>query len=947
MKQLLKIFFSIALSTAVLGAGNNGGGGTSGGGSGSIQANANADAFRIGPRVDDTSVIVQLNGDPLSTYVKTKPPQGQKIDFSSHTVKSYRAQLSTLRNDFKQWLQAKAPKAKVTGQYDISLNAVAVQLNGTAKSTIEQAPQAVHVEYEGIYYPSTCGADPDLGLISAIDAWNVNGGFAHAGEGVKVAIVDTGIDITRPCFSDPGYPTQPQLGDHNFTNNKVIAAKVFNNTAGPQGLTPAAIQDHGTHVAGTVGCNYQTPAIVNGVSIPYCPSGVAPRVLLGNYNVFPGNVSSARSEDILNALEAAYSDGFDIANMSLGGGVSGTLDLLTKAVDDLDQAGFISAVAAGNSGPGPFTIESPGSAARALTAGASTVPHFVGAPLTIGDSTYGLASGDFATVASDLTAPLGVVLERGNLSEACSALPAGSLTGKIALISRGTCTFSTKIRNVQNAGAIAAIVVNNVAGDPTAMGQDGTADQPTIPAYMTSLANRDILWLRGTSGFIETYDDGSDVGQWVCSFSVPRIIETSGGNPGAYLQQGGFSTHTPTWATASTRYQPGFQDTYKTDSVFTGDWAGAGVASISADLNIIQAGGWGPDRAVTLKLLQMDDTGFNLNFEATYTLPDLGKTPPIGWQTYSFPVNANSSKIPHGWVFTHGDGTPATDAEWSTFVHRIDLTSIGYYKPGFAYVGFGSWTLGIDNIKIQTVRQPSSTVGAALQYFLTSNADIMAGFSSQGPTDVDFRVKPDLVAPGVNVLSSIPLSFCGGSSCWAFFQGTSMATPHLAGSAAVVLGQHPAWSAAQVRSAIVNTADQGKLKDYLTGGKLVTDVNIIGTGRDNLLSAVNAKVGLDPVSVSFGSVFSISGVTKTYNMTLTNLSGSSATFSLSIGDSTGSGVSYSISPSAISLGAGDSSSATITMSAAKGSSGGTHQALLSVQSGGTEVAHAAVFTYIK
>src|SRR5205823_9885279 len=73
----------------------------------------------------------------------------------------------------------------------------------------------------------------------------------------------------------------------------------------------------------------------------------------------------------------------------------------------------------------------------------------------------------------------------------------------------------------------------------------------------------------------------------------------------------------------------------------------------------------------------------------------------------------------------------------------------------------------------------AATIRAAKRYFLTANVDIMAAFSSQGPTDVDFRVKPDAVAPGVNVLSSIPVSFCGGAPCFAFFQGTSMATPHL------------------------------------------------------------------------------------------------------------------------------------------------------------------------
>src|SRR6185436_262231 len=198
--------------------------------------------------------------------------------------------------------------------------------------------------------------------------------------------------------------------------------------------TAAPMQAHGTHVAGTVACNYQTPTNVDGVAVPYSMSGVAPRAILGNYNIFPADVEDARSEDILDALEAAYADGFDVANMSLGGGSHGIQDLLTIAVDNLDQANMVVAVAAGNSGPGHYTIESPGSAARALTAGASTVGHYIGTPITVNASTYGASSGDFATVAADLTDPLAVLTAAtpSGLSDACAAI-ATNLTGKIAL----------------------------------------------------------------------------------------------------------------------------------------------------------------------------------------------------------------------------------------------------------------------------------------------------------------------------------------------------------------------------------------------------------------------------------------------------------------------------------------------------------------------------------
>ena len=468
-------------------------------------------------------------------------------------------------------------------------------------------------------------------------------------------------------------------------------------------------------------------------------SGVAPRALLGNYNIFPGDVLNARSEDILNALDAAYEDGFDVANMSLGGNAHGIQDLLTVAVDNLDQANMVVAVAAGNSGPGLFTVESPGSAARALAAGASTVPHFVGAPVQASGNTYGAATGDFAVVSANLTAPLAAVAGTVNgLNNACAPLAAGSLTGKIALISRGTCSFSQKILTAQTAGAVAVLVANNVAGDPVAMGSDGTPNQPTVPAYMVS---------------------------------------------------------------------------------------------------------------------------------------------------------------------------------------RTDGQSL------------------------KAVSGAATTIGATLTYFLTTNADIMAGFSSQGPTDVDFRIKPDVVAPGVNVLSSIPHQFCASPPCFAFFQGTSMATPHLAGSAAVVIGQHPAWSAAQVRSSIVNTADRGVLKNYQTAAP-ETNVNIIGAGRENLLSAVGAHVALDPVSVSFNAVPSGSGQTRTVEVTLTNLGASPASWTLSVNGGDAS-VAYGVSPSAVSLAAGTSTTVTVTMTAIKDAAIGGHQGSLEVSSGGTSVAHAALYTLIK
>lgn len=651
-----------------------GGGSTSG-------PNASADNFTAGPTVDNSSAIVQLTGAPVSTYPGTKPAMGKKINFNSTAVKSYRAQLAAERNSFRQWLQANAPNAKITSQYDISLNAVAVQLNGTSLATIAAAPMVQQVQYNALYHPDL---SQSYKVINASGAWDAAGGRSTAGAGIKIGDIDTGIDQNHPFFDPTGfsYPaefpkcdaadssTHTQNTNCKYVSPKVIVAKVFYNKAKVSGLDAQAIQDHGTHTAGIAAGVTGKTAVVDGVSIGDM-SGIAPGAWLGNYNVFPGNVTNARSEDILNAVEAAIVDGMDVLNLSLGGSPQATkaasIDVLSIGLDDAVDAGLVVAVAAGNAGPGAKTVESPGRAPKVITAGASTNQHFIGEPFTYSSTTIGAAVGEFPALPTNSYN----LFDTGDT--ACTTI-SSLAAGKLAIVNRGACSFSTKVRNAIAAGAIAVVVVNNVAGDPTAMAKDGLGGD-NHPAVMIGLQEAATLRASGTT-------------------------------------------------TAS-----------------------------------------------------------------------------------------------------------ATDV---------------------------------------------------LNEFITANADILAAFSGQGPTTPDLLVKPDLTSVGVNVLSSITCVgksiTCGGEGSWAFFSGTSMATPHIAGSAAVLLDIHPGWSPAQVKSVLVNRAEL-VVKDTVTGTHDIGPT-AQGAGREDLTVAAGGTSWLSPASASFGRVPVISATSLV--VTVFNPTGSNQVFSTSV-----------------------------------------------------------------
>jgi len=188
------------------------------------------------------------------------------------------------------------------------------------------------------------------------------------------------------------------------------------------------------------------------------------------------------------------------------------------------------------------------------------------------------------------------------------------------------------------------------------------------------------------AGFVETFENGSDNGDWHLTTNPPTI-EPDGGNPGAYL-------HATADAAVPTWYVPlNTEDTY-----FLGNYAAKQVGTLAFDVNIF-SGVQVPDRAVTLDLNTTLGTGdFSKGVDAYYVGRDISKLPD-GWHTYKFPVNAASPTIPAGWVVTKGNGKPGTDADWQALMQDVETLGVELGKPGFAYP-FGIWDLGLDNCRI-------------------------------------------------------------------------------------------------------------------------------------------------------------------------------------------------------------------------------------------------------
>ena len=431
-------------------------------------------------------------------------------------------------------------------------NGLSIQVGASQLAALARLPgvKAIY-PVEAIRIPETSlASDPELATALAMTGADIaHSELGYTGAGVKVAVMDTGIDYDHPdlggCFG-PGCRVATGWDFVGDAYNADPSSALYSPIPVPD-ANPDDCNGHGTHVAGIVGAN---GAVV----------GVAPGVTFGAYRVFGCN-GSTTADIMLAAMERALADGMQVLNMSIGSAFQWPQYPTAQASNRLVNKGMVVVASIGNSGAsGIYSAGAPGLGQKVIGVASFDNSHVQLATFTVTPAglTIGYANAAAAPAApTSGSLPLAKTGTPATANDGCNPLPAGSLSGMAVLIRRGTCTFHTKAINAQNAGAAAVVLYNNVAGrfSPTVAGSPAI----TIPVVAVSdtegvainnaiaAGAQTLNWQSGTGTFI------NPTGGLISSFSsyglAPDLsFKPDIGAPGGLiystypLEQGGYAT---------------------------------------------------------------------------------------------------------------------------------------------------------------------------------------------------------------------------------------------------------------------------------------------------------------------------------------------------------------------------------------------------------------------
>ena len=425
--------------------------------------------------------------------VLSDPPAASRYltreSLAAAEAQTYRQTLELRQQAVRQELQSR--KIAVTGSVTTLMNAIFVVAPPDRVDELKALPGVAGVIRMRLGQPSLNAATQ---LVNAPAAWALPaiGGQSNAGKGIKIGILDTGIDQTHPAFIDPslqlpaGFPictkddgtvVSGQPSACPFTTNKVIVARSYvrqiagfqhpappglDTITGPPDPTISEPDDysardrdgHGTAVA-SAAAGYPT----TGGTVPI--TGVAPKAYLGSYKIYgsPGVNDGLFEDVVIQALDDAVNDGMDIVSFSSGfpattgakdtGAACGQsanvpCDAVGYAFEQAAQTRVI-AVSAGNYGTNGIasnfypvfnSIASPAIAPSVIAVGATINSHAFGPSVSIAgpgapsnlQNMTAIPSDSYTYSLGAITAPLVDVAQIGD-GYACSAFPAGSLNG--------------------------------------------------------------------------------------------------------------------------------------------------------------------------------------------------------------------------------------------------------------------------------------------------------------------------------------------------------------------------------------------------------------------------------------------------------------------------------------------------------------------------------------
>lgn len=429
-----------------------------------------------------------------------------------------RAQRLALRR-----IHSVSPTAAVTWRYRIVLDALAVTLPPEDVARIETLPGVAAV-YPSVRYEALGEGGP--ATIGAPGIWGP--GLENGGQGVKIGIIDDGIDPSHPYFDPAGFTMPPGFprGDTELTTAKVIVARAF---APPDAgwryaATPfdPELSSHGTHVAGIAAGNAATAVPADDGRARTEISGVAPLAYLGNYKALTVPTASGvglngNSPEIVAAIEAAVADGMDVINLSLGEPeVDPERDAVALALDNAAAAGVVPVVAAGNDFDelGVGSIGSPGTSERAITVAATETPTAIASFSASGPTPLGLtAKPDVSAPGVDIlsSVPGGFELLSG------TSMAAPHVAGAAALLAELHPDWS--VDQVKSALVLTARPVGNA---PSARQGGGLVDLSAAAAPVLAAAPQSIAF-----GLLDVADGGR-------AATVTLTLADAGGGAGAW-----------------------------------------------------------------------------------------------------------------------------------------------------------------------------------------------------------------------------------------------------------------------------------------------------------------------------------------------------------------------------------------------------------------------------